>query len=132
MDNKINVYWAPFSTWMNESWNMLYYQPERILDSMKDSIRPGLRNDSYMICPGVTGKFKNTYVLLNTLGSKFNFDEDGEVTPLNKDSSYVNMKSIRQSTIKNTAMLMYSMQWIFFAEESLVADFTPPYFHKPK
>lgn len=132
MKDFINVYWAPYIAPDEPDWNMLYRDPDLMLKEFKDKINPGLRNDSFLYCPSVLNKFKKTYLLRNGQDSKFNFTEDQEITPLTKDDSYVKMKAIRRPTISGTNDFIYSHQWIFFSDEPLIADFTAPYFHKPK
>lgn len=132
MKNTVNVYWAPFVSGENPDWNMLYSDPENIFDNLKKQSNPGIKLDSFLACPAVSDKLKKVFVLKNTLDSTFNFDEFQNITSLNKDSSYVNLYKIRKPTLKNTNTLVYKMQWIFFADEPVVADFTSPYFHKPK
>jgi hypothetical protein len=132
LKDTVNIYWAPFVSGESPDWNMLYSDPENIFDNLKKQSSPGIKSDSFLTCPAVSDKFKKVYVLKNTLDSTFNFDQSQNITSLNKDSSYVNLYSIRKPTLKNTNSLVYKMQWIFFADEPLVADFTAPYFHQPK
>jgi hypothetical protein len=132
LKDTVNIYWAPFVSGENPDWNMLYSDPENIFDELKKIVNPGIGSNSFLTCPSVSDKFKKTYILKNTLTSTFNFDENQNITSMNKDSAYVNLYTIRKSTLKNTNSLVYKMQWIFFSEESIVADFSAPYFHEPK
>ena len=111
---------------------MLYSDPENMFDELKKTANHGLGSNSFLTCPSVSDKFKKTYILKNTLTSTFNFDENQNITPINKDSAHVNLYNIRKPTLKNTNAMVYKMQWIFFAEEPIVADFSAPYFHEPK
>lgn len=129
---EVVIYWAPLSGFLKEDWNMLYYEPENLFNSLKNNTISGNKKDSFFVCPAVSSKFKKTYILNNTLDSKFNFKEDGTVDALHNDEAYIGMRSLRKSPLKKSNMLQYNMQWIFFAEEPLLADFLPPYFHKPK
>jgi len=128
----LNIYWAPYCSHEQIDWNMLYYEPTNLFDDLKKDVVPGLKTDNFLLCPSVSTKFKNTFVFRNTLSSEFEFDENDNINVLNKEDNYVKMTSLRKSTIKNTSMLNYNMQWIMFAEEPVIADFTPPYFHEPK
>lgn len=131
-DDTLNIYWAPYCSHEQTDWNMLYHEPTNLFDELKQDVSPGLKTNNFLLCPSVGNKFKNTFVFRNTLHSRFNFDKDDNINVLNKENNYVKMTSLRKSTIKNTSMLNYNMQWIFFSEEPVVADFTPPYFHEPK
>lgn len=131
IDKEVIVYWAAFSSHEEEDWNMLYLEPQNLFEEIRKKSVPGLKDSSFLVCPSVTDKIKNTYIFKNPLDGKFSFDKNSNVISLNKEENYVRLDSIRKSTLKDTSILNYNIQWIFFSEEDINVEFTPPWFHKP-
>jgi hypothetical protein len=112
----------------NTDWNILYYPPENILDRLnkeKDVIK---KDSNFLQCPSVNSLLGNTFVLKNTLESKFSIINN-EVVSLGKTK--INAEILRENSLKNQTLLTYNLKWIFFSESDyLNMRLTSPFFSK--
>lgn len=124
---EVVVYWAPVFNGTNAvNWNMLYSEPENVFTSLKEERNKNAQSDSFFYCPSFKNLLSNTFVVKNVLGSEY--DVDGGVLEPHGDT-YLHAQINRESSIEASPLLRISMSWIFFAEESLDIEITPPYFH---
>jgi hypothetical protein len=134
MSNKpITVYWAPayFLEDIEKNWSYLYPKPQTLFSSLIVDRTP--YNLSYFTCPAVSSKFKHTLVFNFPSKSSYEFidkNSDFKIKPLNEN--YISIEKIRDSSVNFGPTLLLSLHYIFFSEESLTANFTPPMFSKPK
>jgi hypothetical protein len=130
----ITIYWAP-APFMpdNDSWAMLYRDPEPVFDKLKF-------NNAYrgkmIACPATKDTLRNVYSFNSAIDDEFKLptelmrsiahtDEDNEILP---SDSKLYIQKMRKSSIKNHANIHYNMSWNFFASEPVVARFTAPFF----
>lgn len=132
--NTITVYWAPASFSSDEeSWNMLYRDPELLFSSISQTKGMG----DMAKCPALKNFMKNTFVFKSNIADNFTMpDKDyleqnaftnSEDLFLPVDSK-IGVKKKRKSSIPGYMNIEYNVSWIFFSDEPLVASFTPPYF----
>lgn len=136
MDNDtLVIYWAPALPYSSDKipdYNGAYFEPhslhsEFVKNSEKDT-SAGIRFTS---CPAVNSYSKNTFVFTNPLSYELSVNKD-YVSPKNPNKPFINAEYQRGPTLKDSPIVSVSMSWYIFAEESVVAKFTPPYFHEPK
>lgn len=143
--NIITVYWScPTFNFREDSWNMLYSEPEPVMNYLLTKKRPIKdRRMSVLSCPASNDFFKNLYVFRSTINDSCTWPEgylkavSQEMAPkqmddsLDLDPSYgnkVTLVSPRPSSVEGHVDLLYNLSWIFFADEPLVARFTAPYY----
>ena len=131
----INVYWAPAVSedieFHNEM-NMLYPNPENMFSHLVDNRSSFVGNSSLITCPSVKNKLKNTFVFKNGINSKYEYKTNIDGIPEIKTTKE-NSHNIHSDRVKNLSFgptLTINAPYIFFAEESLTATFSQPFFHK--
>jgi hypothetical protein len=127
MTDITTIYWAPcFSNKENMDWNILYYNPENIMDRLNKEKNMLKEDSSIFQCPSVTSLLKNTFALKNSLESSFSI-VDNEVMSLSKTK--VGGEIIREGSLKNQILFNYNLKWIFFAEsDDMNMRLTSPFF----
>lgn len=133
----ITVYWAPRSLHEEKDfgeWNMLYEDPTNLYLDIVDRKTKESKNKSYLSCPAVTDRFKNTYVFRNNTKTEYTYDWSDIENPklFNTLDTGVFISSPRPSTINDGPTLLYSQYYYLFSDEPLKAFFNPPMFHEPK
>ena len=92
----------------------------------------GLTN--YLLCPSASRKFKKSYMITQPQDSSYFYDftdkDNPVIAPLTQRA--LNCNVVRPSTINAGPTIEFALRYIFFAEESLNARFTPPMFHPAK
>ena len=131
--DSINIYWAPLingNGLEQSNKNIFYKNPINLFSDLYDQRNDEvLKGDSFFSCPVFSKKIKNTYVFESPTENTFEFEDD-KVYFKNSPTQYMTDLSVkRKSPIKESSIFYYDAQWIFFAEESLIASFTQPYFH---
>ena len=130
MSKDIVVYWAPNYTTEDIDWNMLYQEPVNLLEELKSNRDASSKEDNFLYCPAFKDFKKNTFVFKNNLKSEFYFDQYGKINAVGE--SYISASSQRANNIVGSRMIEMTLGWMVFSEESLIAEFTPPYFtHAP-
>jgi hypothetical protein len=131
----IIVYWSPFMKMdgRKRDWSFLYPEPQTLfIDTVKNK-RKESGKDSYFACPAVASKIKKILVFNSPMRSshEFNFENDNEYLEPT-DEVFLYLDKTRPASSDNGPTLIYSLSYIFFAEEPLDIYFTPPMFHEPK
>jgi len=127
--NPITVYWAPNTT----LWNMLYPDPTLVMEDLYKRKNKNSGKKHFFACPAFGDKIKKTYCFKFPLNAGYEWDFSD---PINKyfkptSDSFVNFTILREPTIDNCPQIEFSLYYLFFCEESLVATFTPPFFSPP-
>jgi hypothetical protein len=139
------VYWSvPNYIPAQESWSMLYSEPESVAtevrkDKSKDS---GAR--SIHGCPAAKDTFTNLFTVKSQIDNTIEFSDEllrsveKELQDAYNNSqrdglalhtnSKVLLWAVRPSSFKDNANILLNMGWLFFADEPLTAEFTAPYY----
>lgn len=144
----ITIYWStPAFIPKEESWNMLYREPEPVF---KDILGKRIKNvdskNSIHACPASNNFFKNLYVIKSNIDDFCTWPE-GYLKSISQRMDMESLSSInldyfenkillwspRTSAMQDYADISYNLSWIFFAEEPLLCRFTAPYYpaHTP-
>jgi len=127
----ITVYWAPWGEQDHYADQFLSYQdPERLLDSIKQFKNEQNQLDNFLNCPAFTNSIKNTYMFKAPTNVNIRFTDKELINRLdpNKpfDPTIIRPKS---PSLIGAATVQYKPSWVFFCEESLLLQSTPPYMH---
>lgn len=131
-NDSIVVYWAPAYEKYQETqdWNLLYKNPDKLIDSLKQKRNKEAKDISFLYCPAFTNMHKNTFVFYNSITSKFEVSSVSSnsysVKPKNDNFIIASIK--RPPTLDSLPILSYNLKWLFFCEEDLNLEVTPPYF----
>lgn len=148
-NNIITVYWStPAFAPNQESWNMLYREPEPVLNDFLNK-RAETKNPRKTVyaCPATNDFLKNVFVIKSNLDDYAQWPE-GYLEQVNdnvedqdafnhdpKKGAYLqpfgNKMSLwcaRHSAVEGYADITYNMSWIFFADEPLTMRFSAPYY----
>jgi hypothetical protein len=132
----VNVYWAPaFVPNVNDpfAWDMLYPDPKNLFTDLSKYKNIETSKVSYFVCPAFQGLSKNTYFFKNSVNAKYKYDFNTtlpSIKPITKN--FVNVDIIRDPAISSYPLVAMSLFYIFFSDEPLIANFSPPTFHKPE
>lgn len=129
MKNSITVYYAsPDNLQETQDWSILYKEPKSLnsylLDNLNKNRNKDVNNRAYMSCTAFQRMTSNTYVIENPMTSSYTFNETIESTSKNSLSILIK----REPQLNNQILFEYDYPIIFFAEESLEIQYTPPYF----
>jgi len=117
------VYWANYSSASKQSMaNYLIPQPEKLIDTLfTNSIN---NRKGYSSCLGAKASLKNTYCLKSPFDIDITYDENDSPVGERADWFY-----FRERSYENRINVELDLGWIFFCEESLIIEQTPPYSH---
>lgn len=132
-NDTITIYWAPAQfTTFDQSWDYLYTQPESVFTQM---VRNSPSNGTMTTCPAVKSSFKNTFVFRSNIDDEFDIPEGLTERVSTQDdkiniseASKLSLYNVRKTSYEGYANLCYNMSWALFAEESVEAKFTAPYY----
>jgi hypothetical protein len=125
----ITVYWGTF----NENWSLLYLKPKSLFQEMNESKVDNTPNPNILMCPAFNGVYKNVLVFRSGQDCHYRYDFKGDkesveiIDPL----SYKIGPQVRKKAFEFGPSIELEHRTFLFADEPLVASFTPPYFHKP-
>ncbi len=130
----INVYWAiEPSHGQIEDWSFLYPKPKSLFSELIEERSNPKNKKSYFLCPAVSAKFKKTLTFNNAVTSSYEFGKNQQEFYINPTSDqFINAKYVREPAITKGATFLFSLNYLFFADDSLDVSFTAPYFHEPK
>jgi len=134
--NPIVVYWSTIdNSRTNPTLDLsyLYHEPTNLFADIKSRRVESLPKNSYFACPAVSNKFKKTLVFKNSVSCEYIYsfeDETRIIAPTTE--GFIPVYEFRDDAIIDGPTIEFAMGNIFFAEESLDINFTPPYFHKPQ
>ena len=128
------VYWAPAVDINDGSWDLLYAEPVNLYSYLMSDKNPNRGLTNYLLCPSASRKFKKSYMITQPQDSSYFYDftdkDNPVIAPLTQRA--LNCNVVRPSTINAGPTIEFALRYIFFAEESLNARFTPPMFHPAK
>jgi hypothetical protein len=131
------VYWSPpITTYDGEiiDRSFLYPKPESIfLDKSRQKSKLSMPHASFFACPAVNKKMQNTIVFSNSVNSSYHFDfTDIENKVVESVPNSLDISVLRNPILDSGPCLSIGLSYMLFAEESVNAFFTPPYFHEAK
>ena len=132
--NPINVYWSPqYVSERGNDWSFMYPKPETLMfDLLKNKVSD-LNQGSFFSCPAVSTKFKKMLVFRNSIGCSYSYDATVEPYTIEaKTKQFVDANILRPQALNSGPSIEFGIKAIFFADESLEAVATPPFFHEPK
>lgn len=130
----ITVYWSPAQfVPTREAWDLLYADIESLENYF---VKNTTSASSLRVCPGVKSSLKNSYFIKSNHDDFFKLPSSKDMEKIAYTSDVVNfnvdsrvaLSKRKPSSIDGYINLEYNMGWAFFAEESLIAKFTAPYF----
>jgi hypothetical protein len=118
------IYWTNFSSpERQQKTNLIMPQPEKLYSNLfKSRIN---HEKSYSKCPARIEPLNNTYVLKNPFDIDVTFDDFDKPHGL-KDNWFLTMPR----NFENRVSANIDIGWLFFSEDDVVLEATPPYAHK--
>jgi hypothetical protein len=117
------VYWANLSSVALQQRQNLLVPPIKSLIS--ELFEKAIRNNkTYNRCPANKTAFKNTFFVQSPLDFDITFDDNYQGTGLRSDWLIP-----REQDFENRITAEIDLGWLFFCEESLMLEITPPYSH---
>jgi hypothetical protein len=130
--DELVVYWSPFYEMRPEEkfdWNHIYAEPTPAFQHLRKNRAANEDTpQSAFHCPSFKQILNNTWVFENTVESKFIYNQK---TSLFEGTSEFGLNRCRTmpTYIEGRKILLVPLAWIFFAEESVHLEVTPPYAH---
>ncbi len=132
MKDELVVYWAPdFIENQQFDWNILYNNPTSAWNDVKEKIDKNSNSPQIAACPAVKDILKNTFCFSSSAAANYVYDINNK-TFVSRIKSYIGLDEVRSPNLKNKLQLTLGLSWIFFCEEPLKIEITPPYFSDAK
>lgn len=133
MSKPINLYISPLLPPEETHLAMLFPTPTVLFSDLhkgKVSVPGEL---GYMSCPAVRSKFKKILSYTNAIDSIYEYDFTQEEPYIkNIKGPALPIRKLRDNGLSIGSSLDLHYAQMFFADEPLSINFTPPYFHKPE
>jgi hypothetical protein len=130
--DELVVYWSPYYPIKAEErydWNMVYPDPEPVVGSIrKNKVASADASNSILYCPAFKELFKNTYSFSNAIDSKFEFDKQTGKFEGMQEHQMHGTKTM-MTFLEDRKVLWLPLGWLFFSEEPVQMEITPPYIH---
>jgi len=132
--NPINVYWSPYYIAdRGNDWSFMYPKPETLMTNLLQNKTDDLDQASFFSCPAVSTKFKKMLVFKNSVACSYSYDATSEPFKIEpKTEQFIDTNMTRPQALKGGPSIEFGISNVFFADESLEAVVTPPFFHEPK
>lgn len=126
----IIVYWSPYIADHSEpDWSFLYPNPVSVFsDHLKNKDK--LSKNHFFQCPASASKIKKTLAFKSpmTFTYEYDYSDNNRFLELTTDIGFL-MKTLDRM-LSTGPHIKSALGYSFFAEESLEASFTSPFFHK--
>lgn len=143
MENKepLVVYWAPAVfvdnpeiDWANMFGSLIYPDPKGLHPSIMEDKNPQRGPTTFISCPAALNTFKKTFVFYNSMESRYKYDLTNMGKPIiePEGEKYLNYAVRRPPATIGRPTVEFQLRWIFFCEESINMEISPPMFHQPK
>ena len=135
------IYWAPASliddptvAWLNMYGSTIYPDPKNLHSTLMKEKNPQRGPTTFISCPAALNTFKKTFVFYNSKPCKYEYDLTDIENPVVKPEgeNYLNYAIRRPPALVDKPTMELQLRWIFFCEESIDMEITPPMFHQPK
>ena len=128
----ITVYWSPWCDMdMYPEYQLAFEEPVSVLGTYKDRINHNNQGDNFFKCPAFLNTVKNMYALPAPWDIDFAILPNGQIQDQSQrktaDLSY--LYHIKNPSVTDAGTVNVFANWIFFAEESLTIQTSPPYLH---
>jgi hypothetical protein len=122
--DEVVIYWAPdFAREQSFDWNYLYNNPTNVHSELKQEVS----NPGIFLCPAVKDMLKHIFFFSSTVGADYCYNkEDGKF--YSRVDNFLGIDEIRDKSFNNRHNVTLSLSWIFFCEEPMTVEITPPYF----
>ncbi len=131
----ITVYWSPaFNIDQKDNdWSLLYIKPKSLFKEIQEKRLDSAPPANFLACPAFSNKYKKTYVIRGSQACHYNYDyeNDNKIMNIIDPRSYP-IASSREQAFSFGPSFEFFFHHLFFADEPLIASFTPPYYHEPK
>jgi hypothetical protein len=134
-NNPIIVYWTPYYPMHQvvSDWTFLYPKPKSLFSELYKNKQKENVGGSFFTCPALSNKIKKILVIRGATNTSYEYDFTDNKEYLNPiTDQYLELKKVREPSVNFGPTVSYSLNYMFFAEESVEAYFTPPMFHEPK
>lgn len=118
------VYWSKFSVEERKyRQSLLYEGPEKLIKNLsanknKENATP------YGNCKSFLEMFKNAYILKQPLSVDIDFSKK------NENQTHAEWFAFKSPSFNNAITVDYDVAWLFYSEDSIIMEMTPPYLHK--
>ena len=131
----ITIYWSPNTSIDIDGfdWSFLYPNPKTLFHEISLIKSKETDSGTYLSCPAVSNKFKKIIIFKSPMSCSYKYDflnNPKTIEPLTKN--YISLNSLRPPTTSLGPTLKFSLEYVFFSDQSVDAYFTPPMFHKPE
>jgi hypothetical protein len=130
--DELVVYWSPYYPKTAEEkydWNQIYAEPTPMLNDLKKYRKDGAdRNNSLLHCPAFNDMYSNTWVFENLIDSKFELDKKTNTFAALQEHQIHGMRTLPEF-FEGQKVLWLPLSWLFFSEESVNIEVTPPHVH---
>jgi hypothetical protein len=128
----VTVYWSPWGEQEQYASRFLSYQtPDRLVDGLKQFRNEENRMDNFLMCPAFNNSIKNTFVFRapTDVNIRFTAREMFNHLDPNRPFDPETIKPKAPSLINSTTV-QYKPSWVFFCEETMLMQTSPPYMHQ--
>jgi hypothetical protein len=122
------VYWACHTIEDRSTITNLLWEPPKPLLTTLPSGHGKDQPGNYRLCAGASSLLKNTFVVINPKTATVTLS--GPVDNAQIETTNFGAWIINNPALKNRYRIDYDFGWVFFSEESLEINVTPPYMHK--
>jgi len=135
------IYWTPGAfvdrgeeDWHNMYGSTVYPDPKNLHSSLMKEKNPERGPTTFISCPAALNTFRKTFVFYNNKACTYQYDLKNLEKPVFKPEGedYLNYAIRRPPALIDKPTVEFQLRWIFFSEESVEIDITPPMFSPPK
>jgi hypothetical protein len=130
-NDELVIYWAPSFAEDNKDgidWNILYNNPINVYGQLKPKFNPDTAIPGNLLnCPAFRDMFKNTFSFSTSSEADYIYDPI-KTSFVTRIRSFIGTTDVRKPNLNNQLHLTLALSWVFFSEESVKMEVTPPYF----
>jgi len=135
------IYWTPGAVedasaedWNNTHGHLIYSDPKSLQADLMEEKNPQRGPTTFLSCPAAKKTFKKTFVFYNAMSCSYTYDltdrSDSKFIP--EQERHLNFAVRRAPALMDKPTVDMQLRWLFFSEESINTEITPPMFHRPK
>jgi hypothetical protein len=125
------VYWAPWDyPKLYSNIYLSYTDPTNLNEELAAKSNNDNKLDNFFRCPAFVNNIKNTYVFKSPANCDVEFKENYIVNKMPDSVPWEqHILQFKQPSMYNAYTVKFNAHWIFFSEDELEIDATPPYLH---